>query len=270
MAVYHGDEPSALSRALESVLAQELSIDAKIRIYLAVDGPISEIVRRTIQSFSPYIHRVLWFKDNRGLGTVLNEIIAVRGREEFFFRMDADDICDRKRFDRQVCYMLDHPEVDILGTDMVERDPVTGDRRIVRFALSSGDARSMIAWRVPVAHPTVCFRARTFDKVPRYPQVQFNEDIAMWFACMKAGLVFDNLHEPLYEFTIGEGFWKRRGIIKAWRECITYTRGIWAIYGFTWRYLFPLVRMFTRIIPAGWQKKLYASPIRSNVLAEKQ
>ena len=36
---------------------------------------------------------------------------------EYVARMDADDICVPHRFDRQVQYLDEHPEIDILGSN---------------------------------------------------------------------------------------------------------------------------------------------------------
>ena len=36
---------------------------------------------------------------------------------EYVARMDADDICVPHRFERQVQYLDEHPEIDILGSN---------------------------------------------------------------------------------------------------------------------------------------------------------
>lgn len=262
MSVYRGDDPALLEQALHSILSQEMSEPAAIRIYFGVDGPIGDSLRAVVELYRTCIHKLLFFEHNRGLAHVLNDLIRAREDEAYFFRMDADDLSAPQRLESQMTYLRAHPEVDILGTDMIEVDVTGGGERIVRFALCPHDARRSIARRVPVGHPTVCFRARVFDRVPQYPEIRMNEDIAMWFVCMKQGLVFDNLHEPLYRFTIGPDFWQRRSTLKAWSECMVYLRGIWELEGLTWKYLFPLLRLLIRLSPGALQRAAYSSPLR--------
>lgn len=262
MSVYCGDDPPLLERALESIVSQEGISPGQIRTYLGVDGPIPASLQVVIERYRPSFYKLIFFEHNRGLVHVLNDLIRVREDEEYFFRMDADDVSAPQRFSHQVTYMQTHPDVDILGTDMIEVNTTEGGERIVRFATCPRDARRSIARRVPVAHPTVCFRARVFDRVPQYPEVQLNEDIAMWFACLEAGLIFDNLHEPLYRFTIGPDFWRRRSVLKAWSECLAYTRGIWALDGLTWNYVFPILRLLVRLSPGSVQRLAYSSQFR--------
>jgi glycosyltransferase involved in cell wall biosynthesis len=264
MSIYHSDSPGLLERALQSILSQKFSSTVEIRIYLGVDGLVPNSLQAVIEQYKPYIHKSLFFENNRGLAHVLNDLIRAREDEEFFFRMDADDISEPHRLERQLAYMRAHPETDILGTDMLEVDLVSGSKRIVRFAANPEEARQNIARRVPVAHPTVCFRARVFDRIPQYPEIRLNEDIAMWFSCIKAGLVFDNLHEALYQFSIGPDFWKRRSASKAWAEFLIYIRGIWELEGLTWKYVFPFLRLLIRLAPMSLQRVAYTSSLRPN------
>lgn len=264
VSVYHAEDPALFTCAMQSILTQRFSVLAEVRIYLGVDGAVPDALRTAIEELRPHIYRLFWFEKNRGLAPVINDLISARADEDFFFRMDTDDVSLPQRFDHQIHYMLSHPQVDILGTDMVEMDATSHTSRLVRYANSHEHARKLIAYRVPVAHPTVCFRASVFDRVPGYPLVHFNEDIAMWFACMKAGLHFDNLHEPLYEFRLDERFWRRRRFSKARSEFLVYVTGLWNLDGVTWKYVYPLARLIMRIAPLRLQKLGYSSRLRNS------
>jgi glycosyltransferase involved in cell wall biosynthesis len=265
VSVYHREDPVLFKRAMLSVLNQEFSTPVTVRVYLGVDGPVSEALDSMILRWESRLHKVVRFTENRGLVHVLNELIACRTDEEFFFRMDTDDVSHPERFDRQIKFMVAHPEIDILGTDIVEVHTNSAEKRTVHFADDPDDARRCIAWRVPVAHPTVCFRASVFDRVPGYPVVLMNEDISMWFACLKAGMRFHNIPEPLYEFTINDNFWGRRGLRKSWLEFKSYAVGLWKLEGITWRYVFPLARLLFRLLPATVQRFAYGTKLRTGV-----
>jgi glycosyltransferase involved in cell wall biosynthesis len=196
---------------------------------------------------------------NVGLAATLNRLIALRTDEVFLFRMDADDLCLPGRFERQLEHMNKHPDVDILGTAIIEHLVDSGARRVVHFAAGPEDARRGIAKRVPVAHPTVCFRSSVFDRVGGYPLVTGNEDIAMWFRCLQADQRFDNLADPLLEYTVSQAFWKRRSLKKAWSELCCYVAGLLALEGWSWRLAYPFARFAFRLAPSPVVQRLYSS-----------
>ena len=259
MSVYGGDRPPLLAAALGSVLAQKFTQDVTSRIYLAVDGPVSDETERVIAEHSDRIHCIVRIDRNGGLARALNSLIAQLKDEEFVFRMDADDVSLPTRYQSQLSRFQRDPPVDILGTDIVEHDEATGRKRLVSFALDHDDAIAKLSWRVPVAHPTVCFRREVLRVVPTYPTTGTNEDIAMWFRCAHAGFRFANIHEPQLVFRISPAFWRRRSIGKAFSELKCYFRGIWMLHGVTWKYVLPILRFSLRLAPVSVVRWAYES-----------
>lgn len=262
ISVYKNDSVARFECALKSILDQDLPGEYDVRVYLGVDGPVCRDLEAVIDFFRPQIYRVVRSQSNEGLASTLNNLLRTLEDEQFIFRMDADDISSRARFRQQLDFLKAHPEVDILGTDIIENDVLTGSRRVIAFAFDHNDAVKKITRRVPVAHPTVCFRRRVFHAVPQYPSARGNEDVAMWFACLRKGLRFGNVHEPLLEFTVSTDFWSRRGFRKAWSEFVCYIIGTWRLHGLTWHYVFPIGRLFFRFLPSFISKFLYKSTLR--------
>ncbi|MGI4842051.1 MAG: glycosyltransferase [Janthinobacterium lividum] len=262
MSVYFREVPAMLSRALDSILNQQLAADVRVKIYLGVDGPVSEELERVIQTYQDRLHRVIRFTKNRGLAPVLNDLIGALEGEELIFRMDTDDVSYPHRFQRQIAFLNANPEVDILGTSIVEVLEGSEERRVVHFSRTTENARQSIARGVPVAHPTVCFRSTVFDTIGGYPVVKNNEDIALWFECLRHGFRFHNLREPLYEFTVNKDFLRRRGFEKAFSEFVVYAKGIWLVHGLTLDYFYPLARFMLRLAPRYVQQLAYGSRLR--------
>jgi hypothetical protein len=263
MSVYRMELPELFARAIDSVLEQNVDSSVRIKIYLGVDGDVPQPLADVIKIYEGRMHKVVWFEKNRGLACVLNDLIAGLEDEEFVFRMDTDDFSYPNRFQRQLAYLQAHPDIDILGTSIVEVGEGTDAPRIVHFSRESErSARRYIARGVPVAHPTVCFRGSVFKKIDGYPTVRNNEDIALWFLCLRNGLKFENLREPLYEFTVNKDFLRRRGFEKAFTEFLVYSKGIWILHGFTLDYFYPLARFMLRLSPKYIQHLAYQSKLR--------
>lgn len=262
MAVYHGDDPTALTVAINSVLHQQFTIDVEARLYLAVDGPVSGEVNQVIEEFGKRIYRVHRLEHNGGLAFALNVLINELSDEQFIFRMDADDLSYATRYQTQLDFLQHNPAIDILGTDIIEVDTESGTRNRVSFCLGPEDALVRLCRRVPVAHPTVCFRRHVLDRVGGYPLTGTNEDISLWFRCAQEGFRFDNVRQPLLDFTVSPNFWRRRSVGKAFSELGCFTSGIWAMNGVTWKYVFPLMRFVLRISPRWFSRLIYGSALR--------
>lgn len=262
MAVYRGDNPSELETALDSVLNQAFTDDVESRLYLAIDGPVTDEINRVIAVRENRIHHILRLDKNRGLAAALNSLIKLLSDEVFVFRMDSDDRSHSNRYQTQLDYFKDHASIDILGTEIMEVDQQAGTCRRVTFCNGPDDAMANLCKRVPVAHPTVCFRRKVLDQVGGYPMAGTNEDVALWFRCAKEGFRFDNIKQPLLDFTVSPHFWKRRSYKKAFSELRCYVQGIWALDGITWKYIYPLARFLLRMAPSWVAQLIYRSKLR--------
>ena len=109
MPVFNGAK--TLKVALKSVLHQTYD---HWELWLIDDGSsdASAAVAREFQD--PRIH-VLADGGRQGHGLRLNEAIDL-SRGEYIARMDQDDVSFPERFERQLAYLEDHPEIDLLGT----------------------------------------------------------------------------------------------------------------------------------------------------------
>lgn len=257
ISVYADDSAALFRRAIGSVFEQRLKDSVTSRVYLAVDGVVPDSIEGIVDEFYLSFYKVLRIEKNLGLANALNELIGALEDEQLVFRMDSDDVSHPDRYQTQIDYLLENPEVDILGTDIVETDAAMCSSRLVRFYYPPSDIRKHLCIGVPVAHPSVCMRRSVFDRVGLYPTSGTNEDIAMWFKCARAGLRFDNIPLPLLQFTVGIGFWSRRSFKKSFGEFWCYTAGVYGLFGLTWRFIFPFARFLLRLSPKPVVKFAY-------------
>lgn len=143
---------SALAESVESVLSQTFT-DFEL---LLVDDGSTDDSPATAERFARADSRVRIHSrgENRGLAATLNEGIAeARGR--FVARMDADDRCLPGRLARQLEYLEDNEEVDMVGA-FVE---VFGKRRAIwRFPTSDRSIKDMLLVKPSMWHPLYFFR----------------------------------------------------------------------------------------------------------------
>lgn len=210
--VYKKDKPQFLKAAVDSILGQTFQ---DFKVYLGVDGPIEGDLDETVKEIGLHAKFcVIRFPKNRGLACVLNDLIATAENQgyEYFARMDADDICVNTRFEKQIAFLQDHPEVDVVGGAIAEIDEngVLNGKK-VEYPLIHAECRKFFRYRDPLAHPATFFRKRFFDKTKGYrPEYRKNQDTMLWFDGFMNGCIFANIPDTVLYFRVAKDFYGRR------------------------------------------------------------
>lgn len=213
LSVYENDSPVYLSKAIESVLYQTYR---NVHLCIGVDGPVGEELHKDLELLERQkMVDIIWFPENRGLASVLNDMVAMCKAEgyEYYARMDADDVSLQDRFEKQVRFLEEHPEVDVVGGAINEIDGEGNSRgKHVEYPLIHEDCRKFFRYRDPLAHPAVMFRASYFEKVPNgyRPEYRKNQDTMLWYDGFLNGCVFANLKDTVLNFRVNDDFYNRR------------------------------------------------------------
>lgn len=114
MSLYLNDNVDYVSQAINSILNQTYS---DFDFYIQYDGHIKDEVDLYLSSLKDARIHIYKRDENKGLAKSLNELLSVVMPLDYQFiaRMDADDISTPDRFEKQVNYLQNHPEVDVVG-----------------------------------------------------------------------------------------------------------------------------------------------------------
>lgn len=220
--VYKKDVPHYFIQALNSVLNQT---HTDINVLIGVDGPVFGDLANTLESIKDERIKIIYFKENRGLACVLNDLISeARSLDcQWLARMDADDICMPTRFQKQYDFLQLYPDVDVVGGQIEEidgRGNKTG--KVVQYPLTHDDCRKFFRYRDPLAHPATFFRIRYFEKAKGYrPEYRKNQDTMLWYDGFMNGCVFANLPETVLQFRVASDFYSRRNGWKRAKQMMT-------------------------------------------------
>lgn len=220
MSTYCDDNVSWLRQAIESIQNQSYR---DFIFVIAIDGTISNVAQDLLVKCAKEDERIVLVKGtlNVGLASCMNYIIELVKPigPEFFFRMDADDISDEYRLEKQVSYFRHFPDVSILGTGLSEINE-SGEKVGSRVMPSSHESIvNMLPRRCSMNHPTVALRYSVFDSGITYrPELRNTQDYFLWIALAEAGFKFYNLKDKLLKFRRVNNFYKRRGMSKSLKE----------------------------------------------------
>jgi len=144
----------------------------------------------------------LTVRENRGLGTTLNELFR-NSRTEYVARMDADDICEPRRLEKQMAFLRDHGDVVMLGSGLAF---LVGERVVegVRPLTEHSEIRQRLLQKRPgVNHPTLIVKRDAWAGVGGYRFAGAGEDLDFCLRVCDFGRVA-NVPEALYHYRLGK------------------------------------------------------------------
>lgn len=212
MSVYRNDQPKFVQQAIESIYSlQSLKPN---EIVIVIDGPVSDELRDVIRKYEQNgskIFKTIWLQENKGLGNALR-VGVEKATYDIIARMDSDDISVSDRFEKQVAYMENHPECDILGGQIIEF--IDSESNVVGKRLVPCKHKDIIMWlkgRCPFNHVSVMMLRSRIIAVGNYLDWHFNEDYYLWIRMAEAGYTFANLPDILVNVRVGKEMYARRG-----------------------------------------------------------
>ena len=134
-------------------------------------------------------------QENKGVSAALNNALS-HARGEFVITHDSDDVMLAGRIQRQVSYMLDHPEVGLLGAKVIYidsngkplRHKISSDIRVQRWSFDE-----LLADAYAVGAPVALYRREAIDKVGGYDPSIKVQDFQMTLKIAEAGYQVDIL-----------------------------------------------------------------------------
>lgn len=225
MSVYHKENPRFFDLALESNLIT--STLTPNEFVLICDGELTtelECVVEKYKNLFPEIFKV-YRKENGGLGKALNYGLP-KCSYPLIARSDSDDICTSDRFEKQVRYFEEHPEVGIISSyiDEFEED-YNVPTHLKTLPLTHDELYQMAKFRNPLNHMSVMMRRDDVIRIGSYRHIPYVEDYELWVRAMINGIKIANIGEVLVHARVGNGMIQRRGnkkYIKSWHQMNRY------------------------------------------------
>lgn len=194
--VYNGER--FLREAIESILNQTFK---DFELILVNDGSTdrSEEIMKSYQD-----HRIVRLDngENLGLSKSYNRAIE-RARGEYIARMDADDVSDPKRLERQLSFLKRHPHVDIVGSGIVFIDENGQSRGQKHPQEDHALIKFSSLFSTPMMHPTIMGKTSVFKTYHYNEGLHNSEDYELWSRLLfESKTHFANIWEQLLKYRV--------------------------------------------------------------------
>ena len=211
ISVYKNDNPIFFERALSSITDMQTVLPDEV--VLVIDGPISKELNLVIDRYEAkytFFH-VIRLNKNQGLGNAL-KIAVENSRYNLIARMDSDDISISTRFEEQLKYFSEYPEVDIIGGDIAEfiddEAHIVGIRKV---PTTNKEIQNEMKIRCPLNHVSVMYKKSAIEAAGGYQDWFWNEDYYLWIRMWQNGAIFANTGTVLVHVRVGNDMYERRG-----------------------------------------------------------
>ncbi len=211
MGVYNAKE-ALLSKAINSILSQTYQNFEFIICNDASTNGTSEWLAQFARKDKRI--RILHNETNLRLAGTLNRCIF-EARGQFLARQDDDDISDPTRLEKQVAFLMAHPNIDFVGSNCSlynTHDGVFGQRTMTARPLKKD-----FLFNSPFIHGSLMFRSSCLNDDIHYLESKWTkrtEDYEMFMRMYSMGKLGANIQENLYCYHYGK---KQRHIAMHYR-----------------------------------------------------
>lgn len=264
MSVYKKENPIYLNYSLKSIWDDQ--VFKPYEIILIIDGALTIQLDELILKWKTKLKTKLILvnkKKNLGLTKSLNKgLLFCRG--DYIARMDSDDISTPSRFKLQVDFLEENKNIDVLGAAMQEFNEEIDCLNVRKYPKTNKEILKQIPISCPLCHPSVMFRRNIFDEGNFYNEKYVtSQDIEMWYSLLTKGYKLGNLDDILLMFRMNKDVAKRRSFKKGINEFKIYFTGIINLFGFSYKLVFPFIRLTTRLMPPIIINLIYKSSLRN-------
>lgn len=261
MSVYKKENPIYFDLAIQSILKQTVQPN---EVVIVCDGNLTSSLYEIINKYKsryPDLFVIVDYPDNKGLGKALN-IGLNKCKHELIARMDTDDISREDRFEKQVLFMKEHPEISIVGSNIAEFEHDVNS--IISYRIVPNDPDSLTKYahkRNPFNHMTVMFRKSSVESVSGYQDMPLAEDYYLWIRLFVKGYKGSNINDFLVYARAGEKMIQRRSGLDYAKKINKlrfnmYKLGFINVAEFI---LYSMGHSLIAILPINFKKKLYLS-----------
>lgn len=218
ISVYKSDNPMCFDRALSSIT--DLQTIKPDEVVLVVDGPVSNDIDLVIKKYEDKysFFNVIRLEKNGGLGNAL-KIAVENAKYNLIARMDSDDVSVNTRFEEQLSFFVNNPDIDIVGGDITEfidkESNVVGKRSVPKSNL---EIREYMKTRCAMNHVSVMYKKASVMDAGGYQDWFWNEDYYLWIRMWLNGAKFANTGTVLVNVRVGEEMYQRRGGAKYFKS----------------------------------------------------
>ena len=191
----YNEQKGWLEESITSILNQTYQ---NIHIYIVLDNPENELLHQVITAYAGKDKRITYLRNSRNLGLVgsLNKAISVV-TEDYVARMDADDISDTARLEKEMQFLQAHGlDFVMAGADFIYEDGQTGPGDAIPELLPE-KLKEVQKYGTVSIHSSWLLKKSVYDDLGGYRDVKYCEDLDFVIRALQKQVQIGRMEEHL-------------------------------------------------------------------------
>lgn len=266
--IYHKEHPSHFNACMESIWDKQTLKPTEI--ILVEDGPLTPELDKVIARWQEKLGNILHVKKlEKNVGTGKAKNIGLQEcTYDIVCIVDTDDIYVSERFEKQIDFLKNNPEVSIIGGQILEfvediHTPI-GMRKV---PLSNEDLKNYAKKQSPFNNMTITYRKSHILEVGGYQHHLWMEDYNLFLRVIAKGYKIQNLADVLVYARIDNGMHGRRKgfqYIKSEKQLLDLKKQL-KLQNPVYANMLFLIRSAFRLLPANMLGKIYNTFLRKDI-----
>lgn len=195
-------------------------------------------------------------ESNGGLRVALNTCLK-NSKADYVVRMDADDFSRPDRLEKLYDYVINHPDIDVVGTAMMSFDEC-GEHGIHHPRKLNPQKMDFLHGSV-VAHASTIMKKSSLLAVDGYRvawETTRCEDTDLYIRMCANGAKFHNIDDAMYYVRQDRDSFARRKYINRVKEFVVKWKGFKTLKMPIWVYIYTFKPLIVGLIPARLLAKI--------------
>lgn len=238
---------NTLAEALDSIINQTYT---NWEIILCDDASVDGTYKIALDYQSRYPDKVKLLRNekNMGLNYTLNKCLF-EANGEYIARMDGDDISLPERFEEEITFLENNPDIAIVSTDMLlfDSEGVWGQTRKSQYPTKKSFVKS-----TPFCHAPCMVKKEAYLAVGGYSvenRLLRVEDYHLWIKMYEKGYKGVNILKPLYKMRDDRNAQRRRKFKYRFNEAYVKIYAIKHLNLPFYNYIFCLKPILLGVVP---------------------
>ena len=213
MTVYYKEKPGNLRESIESALHNTIPPSEFV---IVKDGELTPQLESVLGVYmNNPIFKIIGYKKNKGAG-LASRLGVENCKYDLIARLDSDDICDVKRFEKELNFLINNPEYGIVGSNTIQfADNVTNVVNRKHLPENDEEIRKFSKRRNPFITSSIMMYKKFIFEAGGYQDCYLCEDYDLWTRMLALGTFKAyNFQENLVFMRVDKNFYKRRGGLK--------------------------------------------------------
>lgn len=152
--------------------------------------------------YCKFDNRFQYIRPEKKMGLVNALNLGIKNSNfDLVARFDSDDICNLDRLYKQITFMKNNQEIDVLGGNIEVINSKDDYLYTRKYPIKHRDIARSMHIICPIAHPTVLYKKEVIVNNGYYDNnFKYAEDIDLWLRLLSTGVKFANLNIPLIKY----------------------------------------------------------------------